>query len=109
VDDTAVQATTFFTGLSTEVPNPTTPGNPISTSANYTVCSSCHQDYDFANTKSHILQNGGSNNVTKDAEGRTILSTNPANVESCSVCHGAGAIADLQVVHHIPATTAAAN
>jgi mono/diheme cytochrome c family protein len=42
--------------------------------------------------------------VTKDAEGRTIVSTNPANVESCSVCHGPGGIADLQVEHHIPTT-----
>jgi len=109
VDDTAVQATTFMTGLSTQVPNPTTPGNPIATSANYAVCASCHQDYGFTSAKAHILQNGGSNDVAKDAEGRTILSTNPANVESCSVCHGAGGIADLKVVHQIPATTAAAN
>jgi OmcA/MtrC family decaheme c-type cytochrome len=109
VDDTKVQATTFMTGLSTQMPNPTTPGNPIATSANYAVCASCHQDYDFTTTRAHILQNGGSNDVTKDAEGRTILSTNPANLESCSVCHGAGGIADLAVVHHLPATTAAAN
>jgi len=112
VDDTAVQATTFDTGLTTQLPNPTTPGNPIATSANYAVCSSCHKDYGWTTAQAHILQNGGSNDVTKDAEGRTILSTNPANLESCSVCHGAGAVADLAVVHHIPAataTTAAAN
>ena len=109
VDDTQVQATTFMTGLSNQVPNATTPGNPIATSANYAVCSSCHQDYGFTTARAHILQNGGANEVTKDAEGRTILSTNPANLESCSVCHSAGGIADLAVVHHLPATTAAAN
>ncbi len=104
VDDTAVQATTFTTGLSKELPDPTTVGNPISTSANMALCSACHKDYGYASTESHIEQNGGSTAVLKDAEGRTILSTNPANVESCGVCHGPGAVADLQVAHHIPAT-----
>jgi OmcA/MtrC family decaheme c-type cytochrome len=103
VDDTAVQATTFLTGLSKELPNPTTVGNPISTSANMALCSACHKDYGYASTESHIEQNGGSTMVTKDKEGRTILSTMPANVESCGVCHGPGAVADLQVEHHIPA------
>jgi OmcA/MtrC family decaheme c-type cytochrome len=101
VADTAVQATTFFTGLSKQSPNPTTVGNPISTSANMSVCSACHVD---AVTQAHMQQNGGSTAVTKDAEGRTILSTNPANVETCAVCHGAGGVADVRVVHHIPAT-----
>jgi OmcA/MtrC family decaheme c-type cytochrome len=101
VADTAVQATTFFTGLSTEVPNPTTAGNPISTSANMSVCSACHVD---AISQAHMEQNGGSITVRKDAEGRTILSTNPALVETCSACHGAGGVADVRVVHNIPAT-----
>jgi len=101
VDDTAVQATTFVTGLSKQMPNPTTVGNPISTSANMSVCSGCHVD---AVTQAHMLQNGGSTAVAKDAEGRTILSTNPANIETCSVCHGAGGVADVKVVHNIPAT-----
>jgi hypothetical protein len=65
------------------------------------VCSACHVD---AVTQAHMLQNGGSTTVTKDAEGRTILSTSPANVETCSVCHGAGGVADVRVVHNIPAT-----
>jgi len=101
VDDTVVQATTFFTGLSKEVPNPTTAGNPIATSANMAVCSACHVD---PVSKSHMLQNGGSTMVTKDAEGRTIPNPNPANAETCSVCHGAGGVADVMVVHDIPAT-----
>jgi OmcA/MtrC family decaheme c-type cytochrome len=101
VVDTAVQATTFFTGLSTQSPNPTTVGNPISTSANMSVCSACHVD---TVTQAHMQQNGGSTTVTKDAEGRTILSTNPASQETCAVCHGAGGVADVRVVHNIPAT-----
>jgi hypothetical protein len=28
----------------------------------------------------------------------------PANIETCSVCHGAGGVADVKVVHNIPAT-----
>jgi OmcA/MtrC family decaheme c-type cytochrome len=101
VSDTAVQATTFFTGLSTQVPNPTTVGNPIATSANMAVCSACHVD---TVSRSHMLQNGGSTAVTKDAEGRTIPSSNPANLETCAVCHGAGGVADVRVVHNVPET-----
>jgi len=101
VADTAVQATTFLTGLSKQLPNPTTVGNPIATSANMSVCSACHVD---AVTLVHMQQNGGSTTVAKDAEGRTIQSANPANVETCSVCHGAGGVADVRVVHNIPVT-----
>jgi OmcA/MtrC family decaheme c-type cytochrome len=100
VDTTAVQATTFFTGFSTQVPNPTTPGNPIATSANMAVCSSCHVD---TATHSHMAQNGGSTTVSKDAEGRTIPSSNPANSETCSLCHGPGGVADVRVMHNVPA------
>jgi OmcA/MtrC family decaheme c-type cytochrome len=105
VDDTAVQATTFTTGLSTQMPNPTTVGNPIATSANMALCSACHKDYGYTATEAHIEQNGGLLAVLKDAEGRTILGTNPAKVESCTVCHGPGGIADVAVAHHLPATS----
>jgi len=101
VDDSAVQATTFFTGLSKQPSNPYTVGSPISTSANMSVCSACHVD---ASALAHMQQNGGLTTVTKDAEGRTILSSVAANIETCSVCHGAGAVADVAVVHNIPAT-----
>jgi OmcA/MtrC family decaheme c-type cytochrome len=105
VDDTAVQATTFMTGLTTQMPNPTTVGNPIATSANMALCSACHKDYGYTATEAHIEQNGGSLMVAKDAEGRTILGTNPAKVESCSVCHGPGGVADVAVAHHLPTTS----
>ncbi|HXZ59455.1 MAG TPA: OmcA/MtrC family decaheme c-type cytochrome [Steroidobacteraceae bacterium] len=96
VDDTTVQATTFDTGLSKNPADATTPGNPISTSANMAVCSACHFD-DL--TTQHMLQMGGSPAVLKDAEGRTIQG---AAVETCALCHGPGALADLAVVHNIP-------
>jgi OmcA/MtrC family decaheme c-type cytochrome len=104
VNDSAVQATTHFTGLSTEVPNPTTVGAPIATSANMSVCSACHSD---ALTRTHMEQNGGSTTVLKDAEGRTILTSNPASTETCAICHGPGGVADVRVVHNVPAATAA--
>jgi OmcA/MtrC family decaheme c-type cytochrome len=100
VDTTMVQATTFFTGFSTQVPNPTTPGNPIATSPTMTVCSTCHID---ASTLAHMEQNGGSTTLSKDAEGRTIPNSNPANNETCSVCHGSGGVADVRVMHNVPA------
>ena len=103
VDDSAVQATTHATGLSTQIPNPTTPGNPISTSANMSVCSACHFD---ALSQTHMQQQGGSSTVLKDAEGRTILSSNPATTETCAICHGAGGVADIRVAHNVPAATA---
>ncbi len=100
VNDALVQASTLLTGLSKQAPNPTTPGNPIATSANMSVCSACHVD---ALTQSHMQQNGGSTTVAKDAEGRTIPTGNPASTETCSVCHGPGGVADVQVVHNVPA------
>jgi OmcA/MtrC family decaheme c-type cytochrome len=96
VDDTAVQATTFDTGLSKNPADPTTAGNPISTSANMAVCSACHVD---SLTAQHMMQMGGSTAVLKDAEGRTIPG---AAVETCALCHGPGALADVAVVHNIP-------
>jgi OmcA/MtrC family decaheme c-type cytochrome len=96
VDPTVVQATTFDTGLSKNPADPATPGNPISTSASMAVCSACHVD---SAALSHMLENGGSTKVSKDAEGRTVPG---ATVEACTVCHGAGAIADVAVVHNIP-------
>jgi cytochrome c553 len=49
-------------------------------------------------------QNGGSTTVLKDAEGRTIPGATPAATETCGVCHGAGGVADVRVVHNIPVT-----
>jgi OmcA/MtrC family decaheme c-type cytochrome len=102
VNDGAVQATTFLTGLSVEVPNPTTAGNPIATSANMTICSACHAD---TLTQTHMMQNGGSTTIVKDAEGRTIPS-GAASTETCAICHGPGGVADVQVVHNVPAAIA---
>ncbi len=105
VSDSKVQATTFTTGLASNAPQPPV-ANPVATSANMTVCSACHSTYNWTATAAHILQNGGSTSVMKDAEGRTIPGSSQASTESCSVCHGPGGVADLQVVHHLPPPTA---
>jgi OmcA/MtrC family decaheme c-type cytochrome len=94
VDDSLVQATTFDTGLTSQ--GVTMPGIPISTSANMAVCSACHFD---TTAQAHMMQSGGSTNVMKDAEGRTLPS---GNVETCTICHGPGAVADVAVEHNIP-------
>jgi cytochrome c553 len=94
VDDSLVQATTFDTGLTSQ--GVTTPANPISTSANMAVCSACHFD---TTAQTHMMQNGGSASVLKDAEGRTLPS---GNLETCAICHGPGAVADVAVEHNIP-------
>ena len=67
------------------------------------VCSACHFD---ALSQTHMQQQGGSSTVLKDAEGRTILSSNPATTETCAICHGAGGVADIRVAHNVPAATA---
>jgi OmcA/MtrC family decaheme c-type cytochrome len=101
VDDASVQATTTLTGLSKQTPNPTPLGDPVATSANMAVCSACHVD---ALASSHMQQNGGQLTVGKDAEGRTVLSPVAARVETCSVCHGQGGVADVAIVHKLPAS-----
>jgi OmcA/MtrC family decaheme c-type cytochrome len=92
VDDTKVQAMTTSTGTAVNAKNP----NPVAaTSANMAICSACHT---AATAASHMTQNGGSTAVQKDANGRTIPG---AAVETCAICHGQGAIADVKVVHKV--------
>ena len=63
-------------------------------SPNSSVCSSCHVS-DLA--KTHMEQNGGNFAATKNADG----SLNPADVESCALCHGPGRSADVKEVHGV--------
>jgi hypothetical protein len=63
-------------------------------SPNSAVCSSCHTDTTAIN---HMTQNGGNFSATKTASG----ALNPASTETCAICHGAGAIADVAVVHKL--------
>jgi len=55
-------------------------------------CSACHDD---ALTEAHMQQNGASFSITQS------LINNGSTTETCVVCHGSGAIADVSVVHQI--------
>lgn len=60
-------------------------------SASGGTCGTCH---DSANAKAHMTQNGGSFGVLG---GKTLAAS--TTQESCSVCHGAGRIADTVAAH----------
>jgi OmcA/MtrC family decaheme c-type cytochrome len=70
------------------------PTDDVVISPNASVCSSCHVS-DLA--KLHMEQNGGNFAATKNADG----TLNPADVESCALCHGPGRSADVSEVHGV--------
>ena len=70
------------------------PTDDVVISPNASVCSSCHVS-DLA--KLHMEQNGGNFAATKNPDG----SLNPADVESCALCHGPGRSADVKEVHGV--------
>ena len=79
-----VLATTVDSGAS--IPDPTDDTNVTPTAA---VCSSCH---DSGTAQTHMEQNGASFVMTGD----------PGTYnETCEVCHAAGRIADVTVVHEV--------
>jgi OmcA/MtrC family decaheme c-type cytochrome len=72
----------------------TSPAGQTAVTAGTAVCSSCHQG---ATAATHMTQNGGSFTATKKSDS-TVVST-----ETCVVCHGPGANADVAVVHNLAA------
>jgi OmcA/MtrC family decaheme c-type cytochrome len=80
---------TYVNGVGNSGPN----GQTAVTAAT-AACSACHQ---AATEKTHMMQNGGSFMAMKNA-GSQVMST-----ETCSICHGPGAIADVKVVHNVAA------
>ncbi len=89
VDPTVVQGTTVHAGADRTVLT-----DDVVISPNAAVCSSCHIDN---TSKQHMVQNGGDFNATKTVTG----ALSSGGVETCSLCHGAGRIADVKVVHSI--------
>jgi len=83
-------ASTIRTVDSTGAPLP----NQIAVTAGAAACSSCHAS---ALEKTHMIQNGANFAAVKGANNQV------ASSETCVVCHSAGAIADVQVVHHLAA------
>jgi OmcA/MtrC family decaheme c-type cytochrome len=70
------------------------PTDDVVISPNASICSSCHVS-DLA--KTHMEQNGGNFAATKNPDG----TLNPADVESCALCHGPGRSADVKEVHGV--------
>ena len=89
VEAGTIQGTTISDGA--EAASPT---DDVVISPNSAVCSSCHVS-DLART--HMEQNGGNFAATKNPDG----SLNPADVESCQLCHGPGRSADVSEVHGV--------
>jgi OmcA/MtrC family decaheme c-type cytochrome len=75
----------------TSIPDPTDDMNITPTAA---VCSSCHDD-DLS--KQHMTYTGGANFSSSQAN----IDSHTGSFETCSVCHGPGAIADVKVVHGV--------
>jgi OmcA/MtrC family decaheme c-type cytochrome len=89
VDPSAVLATTINTGADRSILS-----DDIAISPNTSVCSSCHAS-DLA--KNHMIQNGGDFAAGKDETGAIVSSGN----ETCQLCHGPGASADVGVLHGV--------
>lgn len=78
------------TGSTASVPAQATFARITPTAA---ACSACH---DTALAKAHMEQNGGSFYIQQSMIGIG------DQIETCAVCHGAGAIADVKKVHNVP-------
>jgi OmcA/MtrC family decaheme c-type cytochrome len=93
-----VLATTISTynpsGVSLSTPALGVPTGQTAVTAGTAVCSSCHQG---ATAAAHMTQNGGSFTAMKD------VNSHVAPTETCIVCHGPGANADVAVVHNLAA------
>ena len=89
VDPTAVLGTTIDTGDDRSILSDDTVISP-----NSAVCSSCHMS-DLA--MNHMRQNGGDFEASKDETGALISS----GTETCQLCHGPGASADVGVMHGV--------
>jgi len=87
-DTTAMQGTTIHAN------NRQILTDDVVISPNSAACSSCHTDTTAIN---HMTQNGGNFSATKTATG----ALNPASTETCALCHGAGGVADVAVVHKL--------
>jgi OmcA/MtrC family decaheme c-type cytochrome len=68
------------------------PAGQTAVTAATAACSACHQ---AATEKTHMMQNGGSFSAVKDANSHVVSS------ETCVICHGPGALADVKVVHNL--------
>ena len=87
VDPTHVLATTVDAGADRDSTT-----DDVAWSPNTAVCSACHTD---TLAETHMLQNGGSKNLSKNEDGTTA----GGPLETCQLCHGPGRTADVKVLH----------
>jgi OmcA/MtrC family decaheme c-type cytochrome len=83
-----VQPTTFDAG------NPAVLTDDRAVTPNSSACSGCH---DAAEARTHMELNGGSFTATKTETGALASGT----IETCSVCHGSGRLADVRDAHQV--------
>jgi OmcA/MtrC family decaheme c-type cytochrome len=83
--DLATTVSTYVNGVGNSGPL-----GQIAVTAATSACSACHTS---ATEALHMQQNGGSFTAVKDANSRVV------STETCIVCHGPGAVADVKVVH----------
>jgi OmcA/MtrC family decaheme c-type cytochrome len=77
----------------------------VAWSPNTAVCSACHtnaaaesaDEFPHSSAMAHMLQNGGSKKLTKNADGTTA----GGPLETCQLCHGPGRTADVKVLHGV--------
>ena len=81
-------------GTTVDANDPTTPTDDRVISPNTAVCSTCHLSLV---ARYHMEQNGGDFNATKAADNSLVSS----GVETCSLCHGEGGIADVKKMHKV--------
>ena len=81
------------------------PLNDVNITPNSSVCSSCHTTTEAA---LHMELSGGSFDACQGADGTLTIRVDtcggtlgPTPVETCPVCHGAGASVDVAVVHDV--------
>ena len=94
VDPMAVLATTIDAAPPDGTGDRSTLTDDVAISPNTAVCSSCHTS-DLA--RNHMVQNGGDFDAGKDDTGALISTGN----ETCQLCHGEGASADVGVMHGV--------
>ncbi len=88
VNDLQVQGATVVSN------DRTTLTDDVVISPNAAICSSCHTSQ---TAKEHMIQNGANFDATKTASGALVSSS----VETCALCHGPGAVADVAKVHDL--------
>jgi len=89
VDPNAVHATTVDAGA-----DRASLADDVAWSPNVAVCTGCHVS---VSAEAHMLQNGGSKTLTKQADGTT--ASGP--LETCQTCHGPGRVADVKLLHKV--------